>query len=287
MSGRQESSGGDLGRRFRFGANWTRFLATVDADSIRSAEDGLRQLLGKSQLVGLTFLDVGCGSGLSSLAARNLGARVHAFDFDPESVEASNALKAKTRHADHDWTIERGDVLDRAYVAQLGRFDIVYSWGVLHHTGAMWEAVENTVGLVAPAGELALALYNDQGRKSRAALSMKSRYVDSGRLGRAMLLARYVGVTRARAMAVTIRDRRNPLARYGERSRGMSWWSDAVDWVGGYPFEVAKPEEVLSAVRPHGFELEWMRTIGGGSGNNEYRFVRSRESTETTETGSD
>jgi len=85
-----------------------------------------------------------------------------------------------------------------------------------------------------------------------------------------------------------IRDRRNPLARHGERSRGMSWWSDAVDWVGGYPFEVAKPEDVLSAVRPHGFEFEWMRTVGGGPGNNEYRFVRSRESkAETTKTGSD
>jgi 2-polyprenyl-3-methyl-5-hydroxy-6-metoxy-1,4-benzoquinol methylase len=262
-------------KRFRFGANWKAYLRDIDAARVEAAEDGLRAILGDSDLAGRMFLDVGCGSGLSSLAARNLGARVRGFDFDPESVEASRELKARTRPDDDDWTIEHGSVLDTHYLASLGTFDVVYSWGVLHHTGAMWRALENVLPLVGPGGVLAIAIYNDQGRRSRSALGMKRRYVKSGRAGRtAILLIHAVGKV-VKGLLVDLRDGGNPLTRYGPHERGMSPWTDIVDWVGGYPFEVAKPEEVLAAVRPHRFELVWMRTVGGGSGNNEYRFARA------------
>jgi 2-polyprenyl-6-hydroxyphenyl methylase/3-demethylubiquinone-9 3-methyltransferase len=261
--------------RFRFGANWKAYLRDVDGVRIAAAEDGLRSLLGESNLAARTFLDVGCGSGLSSLAARNLGAQVRAFDFDPESVQASRELKRRMRPDDGDWTIEQGSVLDARYLAALGTFDVVYSWGVLHHTGAMWRALENVLKLVAPGGLLALAIYNDQGKRSRAALAMKRRYLRSGRLGRAAILLLYAARVAAKGLLVDMRDKRNPVKRFGPRERGMSPWRDMIDWVGGYPFEVAKPEEVLAHVGSHGFELVWMRTVGGGSGNNEYRFARA------------
>src|SRR5215213_9811475 len=116
-------------------------------------------MLGDAALAGRTFLDVGCGSGLFSLAALRLGAaRVHSFDYDDESVAATRELAFRTGSDAADWTIERGDATDAAYMSRLGEFDVVYSWGVLHHTGAMWTALGNTVERVAAAGLLYIAL---------------------------------------------------------------------------------------------------------------------------------
>lgn len=109
-----------------------------------------------------TFLDIGSGSGLFSLAARKLGARVHSFDYDPQSVACTRALKQRYFPDSADWVIEEGSALDADYLLRLGQFDIVYSWGVLHHTGAMWQALENVDGNVRQNGKLFIALYNHQ-----------------------------------------------------------------------------------------------------------------------------
>ena len=107
--------------------------------------------LGTSDLAGRTFLDIGCGSGLFSLAALQLGAKVHSFDYDPDAVATTRQLR--DRYApDSDWRVEQGSVLDSSLISRLGQFDIVYSWGVLHHTGALWEALDAACRLVAPGG---------------------------------------------------------------------------------------------------------------------------------------
>src|ERR1700685_2678380 len=113
------------GERFAFGENWQRFLSVLDDSRILEAEDSLRQMLQVQDLSGKRFLDLGCGSGLFSLAARRLGARVFSLDFDPHSVACASELRRRYFPDDEDWQIEEGSALDAAYLESLGRFDIV------------------------------------------------------------------------------------------------------------------------------------------------------------------
>ncbi len=79
-------------QRFEFGANWNRFLAVLNDERIAQAEESLKRMLEVDNLQGKSFLDIGSGSGLFSLAARRLGARVYSFDYDPKSVACTREL---------------------------------------------------------------------------------------------------------------------------------------------------------------------------------------------------
>jgi 2-polyprenyl-6-hydroxyphenyl methylase/3-demethylubiquinone-9 3-methyltransferase len=144
--------------RFQFGANWAQFLRVLNDERIHEAERSLMHSLSVDTLHGTRFLDIGSGSGLFSLAARWLGAQVHSFDYDLQSVACTQELKRRYCPDDPLWRVEQGSVLDTAYLNSLGRFDIVYAWGVLHHTGAMWQALEHVVDLVADGGMLFLSI---------------------------------------------------------------------------------------------------------------------------------
>src|SRR5512145_1886191 len=170
------------GERFEFGKNWRRFLGGVRNEHIVTAESSLKLMLEIDSLAGLSFLDIGSGSGLFSLAARRLGARVHSFDYDPQSVACAAELRRRYFPCDGGWVVEEGSALDAGYLARLGHFDIVYSWGVLHHTGRMWQALENAGLSVAPGGRLFIAIYNDNGSKSRRWARIKHAYNNLPRL---------------------------------------------------------------------------------------------------------
>ena len=249
------------GKRFEFGKNWQSFLESVDEPKIADAERSLSEMLEVSSLQGKTFLDIGSGSGLFSLAARRLGAKVHSFDYDPNSIACTEELKRRYFPEDSNWKIEQGSALDRSYLLSLGEFDVVYSWGVLHHTGQMWRALENAGLMVAPGGRLFIAIYNDEGPKSRRWTRIKKNY-NRSKIMRGPLLVGSMMHLYWRPVVKDILQLRpfHSLRNYGDGGRGMSWWPDLVDWVGGYPFEVAKPEELLSFYRSRGFELIHMTT---------------------------
>ncbi len=172
MSG-EHSDQVQAGERFEFGANWARFLAHLDEDRIGTAMQSLRSALGVLDLSGRRFLDAGSGSGLFSLAARRLGAAVVSFDYDPQSVACTRKLRQLYSPEDALWCVEQGSVLDSEYLESLGKFDVVYSWGVLHHTGDMWRALENVLIPLSEAGTLFISIYNDQGSWSRRWLKLK------------------------------------------------------------------------------------------------------------------
>jgi 2-polyprenyl-3-methyl-5-hydroxy-6-metoxy-1,4-benzoquinol methylase len=236
------------GERFAFGANWRRFLDALTPDQIDAAEASLTIMLQAPSLTGRTFLDVGSGSGLFSLAARRLGATVRSFDYDPESVACTRELRRQYLDDDPGWVVERGSILDEAYLAGLGGFDIVYAWGSLHHTGAMWRAIDHAARLVAPGGCLFLSIYNDQGVRSTAWRQIKRTYCANA-AGRVAVTVVAVPLLAAReVVARLVRPRR------GVAVRGMSLYRDWIDWLGGYPFEVATPEAILTFCGARGLD---------------------------------
>jgi 2-polyprenyl-3-methyl-5-hydroxy-6-metoxy-1,4-benzoquinol methylase len=256
------------GQRFAFGRNWERFAAGLDDEQVEGAVRSLKQLL-PFELAGRSFLDAGSGSGLSSLAALRLGAReVTSFDFDETSAETTAALRTR-EGATTPWAVHMGSVLDADFLHGLGHFDVVYSWGVLHHTGDQWTAMDNLLPLVAPGGHLAVALYNDQGLPSRLWKRVKHSHVRGGPLTRGAIEAAGAAYFGARRVAGRV------LGERSERPRGMEFWTDVRDWVGGWPFEVAGPDEVVDHVHGQGLRLVRLRTVAGRLGCNEFVFVRA------------
>jgi 2-polyprenyl-3-methyl-5-hydroxy-6-metoxy-1,4-benzoquinol methylase len=265
----------NAGERFSFGENWHRFLRRLNVQRVKAAEESLLNMLGVRSCEGFSFLDVGSGSGLFSLAARNLGAKVVSFDYDPVSVACTRELKKMFHPDETDWQIAEGSVLDFNFLQTLGHFDVVFSWGVLHHTGAMWTAMENLAPLVNPRGKLFIAIYNDQGTISGFWRIVKRSYNRAPKAFRVFILLP-VAVYTFVGLSISDLIARRPLRVFSRQAqvRGMSLWTDIVDWVGGYPFEVATPEQVIDFYLPRGFSLNRLKTCGGKCGCNQFVFTR-------------
>jgi len=270
-------------KNFTFGKNWLFFIARyVNAQTVSEASRSLINFVGKENIQGKTFLDIGCGSGLFSLAALNLGAdKVLSFDMDPDSILACKRLR-RQKGSPKKWQVIRGSILDKQFTSKLGRYDLVYAWGVLHHTGKMWIALDKTLKLVAPKGYLYLAIYNK-------ATDWKI-YAD-GRFGTSSFWKKFKECysrlpfwcqgliefwTILGLFSLYLAKFKNPLAeikRHPNKHRGMSWRADIRDWLGGYPYEYASTQEVINFVKVRGFKLIKMK-YNGGLMNNEYLFGR-------------
>jgi 2-polyprenyl-3-methyl-5-hydroxy-6-metoxy-1,4-benzoquinol methylase len=269
------------GERFEFGNNWARFLTVLDESRIQTAERALREMLRVERLDGLRFLDIGSGSGLSSLAARRLGAEVVSFDYDPASVACTTELRRRYFQGDPQWTVQRGSALDPQFVQSLGTFDVVYSWGVLHHTGSMWDGLDLAATAVKPGGTLFVAIYNDTGTQSRRWKWIKRVYNELPRVARTPFAVIVSAPGEAKALVSAILARRpgkylRQWTDYSQR-RGMNRWYDIIDWVGGYPYEYATADQIFEFYRHRGFTLTNMKCGGVGLGCNEFVFQLTHE----------
>lgn len=270
--------------RFAFGENWKAFLAALDQDRITEATESLRQMLGVETLAGKRFLDIGSGSGLFSLAAHRLGAEVVSVDYDADSVSCTDELRQRFADESPAWNVIQGSVLDESLIQSLGTFEVVYSWGVLHHTGEMDRAIELAADRTKVDGLLFIAIYNDQGGASRRWLAIKKMYHRLPSVLRPAWVTLVAGVYELKFAAARLARLKNPLPfadwHAKKKDRGMSAWHDWVDWIGGLPFEVAKPEEIIVPLRERGFVLKNLKTVGSGWGCNEFVFERATRTTD-------
>lgn len=268
----------DRGERFEFGKNWSAFLAHLSEDRILKAEDSLREMLEVDNLEGKTFLDIGSGSGLFSLAARRLGAKVFSFDFDSNSYGCTKELRSRYFDGDANWTVEQGSALDAEYVKSLGKFDIVYSWGVLHHTGEMWKGLENAAFAVKDDGKLFVAIYNDTGNQARRWHWIKKTYCKlPDVLKSPFAVLAIIPDEGKKFFNYAIKGK--PLGYIADwknyrNERGMNRWHDIIDWVGGFPYEVATPDEIFEFYKAKNFTLQKLKTGGVGLGCNEFVFKK-------------
>ena len=266
--------------RFAFGRNWQSFADSIGPQRIDQAVESLKSMLGVESLDGRRFLDIGCGSGLFSLAAHRLGAEVVSVDFDLDSVACTQEIR--NRYASEDaWEVRQGSVLDKPLMQSLGQADVVYSWGVLHHTGNLDQAIKIAAKATKPGGLFCIAIYNDQGPASRRWLAIKRIYNRLPKLLQPIWVVWIAGIYEAKFALARLLKFENPLPfndwRAKKKDRGMSAWHDWVDWIGGLPFEVATPEKVEAMLVDRGFQLERTKRIGKGWGCNEFVFVNRTE----------
>ena len=257
--------------RFSFGKNWRSYAKHFDDEAVGAAHRALERLLGTSDLRGKTFLDAGCSSGLCMVAALKMGAeRVVALDWDPDSVECARYVADKLLGGVPDsLKIEEGSVLDPEFMASLGTFDIVHSWGVLHHTGRMWDAMDIVAGNVAPGGLLAVAIYNRM-TWNGFWLRFKRFYNRCPGLIRFFFTLGLFSVT---AVARVFQGKR-PFRKW---SRGMSVWHDSASWLGGLPYEWASEGEIVAHLKPLDMTLARVIHVSGFQhGCNQFLFRRDQ-----------
>ena len=260
--------------RFGFGKNWDNFIRKYFNDErVEISRKHMLEVLGKSDLRGLYFVDVGCGSGLHSLAALRAGAeRVVGFDYDQNSVDTSLRVKNHVGNPSN-WAVRQGSILDAQFIAALEPADIVYAWGVLHHTGAMWQAMDHTVRLMKTGGLAYIALYDYDIQVDPTPefwLDIKKQYNVASAWGKRRLELWYIwNFTLGRRLyylPVLIKI----ILGY-RHGRGMAFYTDLVDWLGGWPMEFAKREDVTKWAERHNLTMVKMIT---GQANTEYLFRR-------------
>lgn len=234
---------------FSFGKNWQDFLKGLTKEKTENAELSIKDFMGMNSLFGKTVIDIGCGSGIFSYAMFNMKAeKIVSLDVDPFSVKCCEFMHEKAGKP-KNWEIYHGSILDDHFVSKLGKFDVVYSWGVLHHTGKMWEAIKKSAQLVNEKGYFYISIYNkvDGLWGSNFWLKIKKNYNNHPWVGKYILEPGYIFAY----FVLNLLEFKNPFKeiRNYKSNRGMSWKRDITDWLGGYPYEAATVEEIFNFIK--------------------------------------
>ncbi|MFH1772289.1 MAG: class I SAM-dependent methyltransferase [Candidatus Omnitrophota bacterium] len=252
---------------FDFGNNWLEFTQeSLDEDKLSAAQKSLVELIGQENIKGKTFLDIGCGSGIFSIAAKRLGAKnVVAFDISKESIQSSK-INTKKYLGGNEIDFHVFSILDSEF-KKFGTFDIVYSWGVLHHTGDMWQAIKNASELVNDNGLFVIAIYNKHWTSPCWKFIKKIYNLSPSFIKLLMVWLFYVAI----AFTKLLITGKNPFIK----KRGMDFYHDVIDWVGGYPYEYASIEQIENYVCGLGFSRHKSLPTQGYTGNNEFVFRKT------------
>jgi 2-polyprenyl-3-methyl-5-hydroxy-6-metoxy-1,4-benzoquinol methylase len=260
-------------KHYEFGENWEKFLGSIDDDSVEASMEALKSFFSLETFDNKTFLDIGCGSGLSSLSAIKMGAKsVTSFDYDLNSVNACKILRGN--YSINNWDITIGNILDKEFVNNLSTYDIVYSWGVLHHTGSMYEAIKKSADLVKPGGLFMIGIYNKKTPFTEIMHKIKKRYCYSGYIVRGVIKYSYFCLSALYKIIKVRRQFFKDIYNY-KNKRGMNYWRDLDDWIGGYPYECATPEEIHTFVQTLEFELIKNKVGTSFSTVNQYLFIKN------------
>jgi SAM-dependent methyltransferase len=274
--------------QFDFGANWKAFSEhALTAAAVEEAKKDFIQLLGGIDLAGQSFLDIGFGQGLTLLTATLMGANTVGCDINAICAEILQANQRRyfPELSDRTIPIIVGSILDEAMVESLRSkspdpttraYNIVHSWGVLHHTGEMERAIRSAASLVAPHGFLIIAIYARHW-SSAAWRILKRVYNKSPPAIQRLLVGILYPVIYLAKWCVTARS---PL----KQTRGMNFYYDLVDWIGGYPYEYATVEDVNAILSALGFRLERIipRTVPTGCNQFVFRLLRLPAVTDLT-----
>jgi len=252
---------------FDFGENWKDYSKNALGEKqLSEAKKSLELLIGKDKIHNKKIFDLGCGSGIFSIALHQLKAKeVIGIDISKESIQTS--LENKERFAPESNIKFLHESIFDEDIKKLGKFDLVYSWGVLHHTGDMWKAIQISSKLIKKNGLLILALYNKHWTSPIWRLIKRFYNLSPKLIQKLMITVFYCVIALAKFLATG----KDPF----KKERGMSFYYDIVDWLGGYPYEYASKEEVIEFSKKIGLKLIKYIKTQGFTGCNEFIFIKN------------
>ena len=256
---------------FSFGKNWQNYLKSLTKAKILYAKNSLEEFLGNVK--NSSILDIGCGSGIFSYSMYSLGAKkITSFDIDPFSVECAKYLRNNVKNPKR-WNILYGSILDENFLTELGKFNIVYSWGVLHHTGNMWKAIHNAMTLVEDNGLFLIAIYNKT-KYSKFWLIIKKFYNKIPQIGKSLMDIVLFSLSFFILPIINLKSPFKKLKEY-QSNRGMNPMNDVKDWLGGYPYEYASFNEIINYVKSINSDFKLVKSIRTNrEANNTYLFKK-------------